>query len=41
MFNQILLSLHVKWRKIITYKDGMFELPHELLNDSRLRNLAN
>ena len=33
MFYQIFLSSQVRWRAIITYKQGIHELPHELLND--------
>ena len=33
MFYQIFLSPQVKPCAIITYKHGMYELPHELLND--------
>ena len=41
MFYQIILSQQVKRWAIITYKHGMYELPHELLNDLRLRILGN
>ena len=41
MFQQIFLSPKVKRCTIITYKHGMFELPHELPNDIRLRKLGN
>ena len=37
MFYQIFLSLQVKRYAIITYKHGIYELPHELPNDLRLR----
>ena len=37
MFYQILLSLQVKRCTIITYKHGMYELPHNLPNDLRLK----
>ena len=37
MFYQIFLSPQVKQWAIITYKHGIYELPHELLNDLRLR----
>ena len=37
MFYQILLSPQVKRLAIITYKYGIYELPHELPNDLRLR----
>ena len=33
MFYQIFLSLQVKRWAIITYKRGIYELLHELLND--------
>ena len=39
MFDEILLSPpQVKQIVIISNKHGMYELPHELLNDLRLRN---
>ena len=41
MFYQILLSPPVKRWAIITYKHGIYELPHELPNDLRLRTLRN
>ena len=41
MFYQILLSPEVKPWAIITYKHGMYELPHELLNNLRLTILGN
>ena len=41
MFYQIFLSPQIKWWAIITYKHGIFELPHELLDDLRLRILGN
>ena len=41
MFYQIILSQQVKRWAMITYKHGIYELPHELLNDLRLRNLGN
>ena len=34
MFLEIFLSPQVKRCSIITYKHGMYELPHELLNDN-------
>ena len=40
-FYQIFLSPHVKLCAIITYKPGLFELPHELANDLRFRILKN
>ena len=41
MFYQIFLSQQVKGCEIITYKHGIYELPHELPNDLRLRILQN
>ena len=41
MFYQILLSPEVKPWAIITYKHGIYELPHELPNNLRLRILGN
>ena len=41
MFYQIFLSPQVKRCAIITYKHGIYELPHELPNDLRLRILEN
>ena len=41
MFYQIFLSSHVKWYAIIIYKQGIYELPHELPNDLGLRILGN
>ena len=41
MFYQIFLSLPVKRCAIFTYRHGMYELPHELPNDLRLRKLGN
>ena len=38
MFYQIFLSPEVKRCAIITYKHDIYELPHELLNDLRLRH---
>ena len=40
MFYQILLSPQVKRWAIITYKHGIYELSHELLNDLRLRKVS-
>ena len=37
MFYQIFLSLQVKQSAIMSNKDGIYELPHELLNDLRFR----
>ena len=39
MFYQIFLSPQVKRSTIISYKQGKYELPHELLNDLRLKSL--
>ena len=41
MFYQIFLSLQVKRFAIITHKHGIYELPYDLTNDSRLRILGN
>ena len=41
MFYQISLSPQVKRCAIITYKHGIYKLPHELRNDLRLRILGN
>ena len=41
MFYQIFLSPKVKRCAIITYKHGIYEFPHELPNDLRLRILGN
>ena len=41
MFYQIFLSTHVKGWAIITYKHGIYELPHELPNELGLRILGN
>ena len=41
MFYQIFVSPQVKRWAIITYKHGVYELPHELRNDFRLRILGN
>ena len=41
MFYQILISPQVKRRKIITYQQGIYDLPRELPNELRLRNLGN
>ena len=40
MFYQFFLS-QVKQCAIITYKQGIYELPHELPNELRMRNLGN
>ena len=41
MFYQIFLPPQVKRWAIIAYKHCMYELPHELPNDLRLRILGN
>ena len=41
MFHQIFRSPQVKRWEIISFKHGVYELPHELPNDVRLRNLEN
>ena len=41
MFYQIFLLPQVERCAIITYKHGTYELPHELLNNLRLRILGN
>ena len=41
MFYQIFLSSQVKRCAIITYQHGIYELPHELPNNVRLRKLGN
>ena len=41
MFYQIILSQQVKRWAIITYKHGIYQLPHELPNDLKLRILGN
>ena len=41
MFYQIFLRLQVKRIVIISNKHGIYELPHELSNDLRLRILEN
>ena len=41
MFYQFFFSPQVKRWAIITYKHGICELPHELLNDLRLRKVEN
>ena len=37
MFNQVFFSPQMKQYAIITYKHGIYELPHELPNDLRLK----
>ena len=41
MFYQILFSPQVKRCAVISYKHGMYELPHEMPNDIRLRTVEN
>ena len=41
MFDQILLSPQVKQSMIISNKHGIYELPHELATDLRLKILRN
>ena len=41
MFYQIFLQPQVKRSAIISNKQGVYELPHELPNDLRLRILGN
>ena len=41
MFEQISFSLQVNRCPVITYKHGIYKLPHELSNDLRLRILEN
>ena len=41
MFYQVFLSPKVKRCAIITYKHGIYELPHEYPNDLRLMILGN
>ena len=41
MFYQIFLSPQVKRWMIITYRHGIYELPHELKNNLKLRILGN
>ena len=38
MFYQISLSPQVKRCAVITYKHGIYDLSHELLNDFRLKD---
>ena len=40
MFYQIFLSSQVRRWAIISYKHGIYELPHESPNDLRLRKLG-
>ena len=41
IFYQVFLSLQIKRCAIITYRHAIYELPHELPNDLRLRILGN
>ena len=41
MFLQIFLSSQVKQCVIITYKHGIYELPHNLLKEMKLKILGN
>ena len=41
MFYRTFLSAQVKQYAIITYKHGIYKLPHEFPNDLRLRILGN
>ena len=41
MFKQIFFSPQVERWAIITYKHGIYKLPHELPNNSRLKILGN
>ena len=41
MFYQTLIPPQVNRWEIITYKHGIFDLPHELLNDLKLNNVVN
>ena len=41
MFQQIEPTPQVKRWKIINFKHGIYELPHDLQNDLRLRILEN
>ena len=41
MFYQIFLSPQVKRWPIVTYEHGIYELPHKLPNNLRLRKLGN
>ena len=41
MFYQIFFSERVEQIEISTYKHGIYELPHELSNELRLRILGN
>ena len=41
VFYQVFLSPQMKRCAVITYKHGIYELPHELPNDLRLKKLGN
>ena len=41
IFYQIFYTPQVTWSVILSNKHGIYELPHELLNDLRLRILGN
>ena len=41
MLDQIFISPQVKRCATVTYKNGIYELPHELPDDLRLRILGN
>ena len=41
MLYEIFLWLEVKRCRVVTYKNGIYEVPQELLNDLRIRNWAN
>ena len=41
MFCKILISPQMNRCEVVPYKHGIYELPHELPNDLRLRKLGN
>ena len=41
MFYQVFVLSQVKRCPTVTYKHGIYELPHELPNDLRLKKLGN
>ena len=41
MFHKIFFSPQVKRWEVTSFKHGIYHLPHELLNELRLRNLGN
>ena len=41
MFYQIFLSLQVKWVMIISNRNDIYELPHDMPKELRLTNLGN